>query len=196
MLVLLDHLDKRFYAPRIYVSAATDALSATKAAARERRWAEEEEEEERQAGAGARRQQRRRRPSDDYACVTIPRSREVGQAWLSSALTTARACLHALALVWRERPALLLANGPGTCVPLCAAAALLRAAGASRTRVAYVESVARVRRLSLSARLLGALRLADVLLVQWPALAEEEGRGAGGGGGAAAGRAECAGRLF
>jgi len=188
MLVLLDHVDKAFYAPRVYVSAASDALSAGKAAARERRWAASA------GGAGAPRQQQqqqRRRGEDEdeqlpYRCVTIPRSREVGQPWLSSALTTARASLWAALLVLRERPDLLLANGPGTCVPLAVAAFLWRAAGACGTRVAYVESVARVRRLSLSARLLRALRVPDVLLVQWPALAE---RYPGGG-------TECVGRLF
>lgn len=195
MLALLDHVDKRFYAPRVYVSAATDALSATKAAARERRWAEERGEEEDEDEDERRRQ--RQQPAQ-FKCLTIPRSREVGQAWVSSAFTTARACLYAFLLIPSERPALLLANGPGTCVPLCAAAALWRAAGACGTRVAYVESVARVQRLSLSARLLRALRLADVLLVQWPALAEEEGKGVGGsgGGGGRGGRAECVGRLF
>lgn len=190
MLALLDHLDKSFYAPRVYVSAATDALSAAKAAARERRWAEERQQQQEEDDGDAA-PQRQQRPPPPHKCLTIPRSREVGQPWASSALATLRALSHALLLLPRERPALLLVNGPGTCVPLCAAAALWRAAGFCDARVAYVESVARVRRLSLSARVLRALRLADVLLVQWPALAEK-GRGGGGG----AGRAECVGRLF
>lgn len=179
MLALLDHVDKRFYTPRVYVSAATDALSATKAAARERRWAAEADDDQQQ-------------PQQSFKLLTIPRSREVGQPWVSSAFTTARACLYAFCLIPRERPALLLANGPGTCVPLCAAAVLWRALGVCQTRIAYVESVARVRRLSLSAKLLRGLRLVDVLMVQWPALAEEKKGGGGGGGG----RAECVGRLF
>jgi beta-1,4-N-acetylglucosaminyltransferase len=188
MLVLLDHMDKSFYSPRVYVSAATDALSAGKAAARERRWAAEQDEARRKAGETPppKHQQQQQQHQQPARCLTIPRSREVGQPWLSSALSTARACLWAARLVLRERPALVLANGPGTCVPLVAAAVLWRAAGLCRTRVAYVESVARVRRLSLSARLLRALRMADVMLVQWPALAERyPGKGT-----------ECVGRLF
>jgi beta-1,4-N-acetylglucosaminyltransferase len=184
MLALLDHVDKRFYTPRVYVSAATDALSATKAAARERRWADADDADD---------QRPRQPPQRPYELLTIPRSREVGQPWISSAFSTARACLSASLLIPREKPALLLANGPGTCVPLCAAAVAWRALGVCQTRVAYVESVARVRRLSLSAKLLRVLRLADVLMVQWPALAEKKNGGGGGGG---AGRAECVGRLF
>jgi beta-1,4-N-acetylglucosaminyltransferase len=34
----------------------------------------------------------------------------------------------------------------------------------------YVESIARVRKLSLSGRILYLSRMADVLFVQWPAL--------------------------
>lgn len=38
--------------------------------------------------------------------------------------------------------------------------------------IVYVESIARVKRLSLSAKILYHLRLADVLVVQWEALAK------------------------
>ena len=78
----------------------------------------------------------------------------------------------------------LLCNGPGTCLPVIGAAALLDAALAAgaplglggararaRTRVVYVESVARVRELSLTARIARAAGLLDGLLVQWPELA-------------------------
>jgi hypothetical protein len=43
---------------------------------------------------------------------------------------------------------------------------LARALGLGRSNVAYVESIARTRRFSLSATLLYHLRLADVLFVQ------------------------------
>jgi beta-1,4-N-acetylglucosaminyltransferase len=41
----------------------------------------------------------------------------------------------------------------------------------SRCRVVYVESIARVTRLSLSARILYHLRIADAVFVQWEELA-------------------------
>jgi beta-1,4-N-acetylglucosaminyltransferase len=192
MLALLDHLDRAFYSPRVYVSAATDALSAAKAAARERRWADEAEGEHHPP-------QEQPPPQPLFKCVTIPRSREVAQPWISSAFTTLRALASAFCVIAHERPHLLLCNGPGTCVPLALAVVLLRAVGwlpGAETRVAYVESVARVRRLSLSARLLRVARAADLLLVQWPELAAPVRRGGGGGGGGNGGAAEYAGRLF
>lgn len=50
---------------------------------------------------------------------SIPRAREVGQSWLSSLWTFARALLSATVIVWQERPQLIVCNGPGTCVPVC-----------------------------------------------------------------------------
>ena len=51
--------------------------------------------------------------------VTIRRSREVGQSFLTSTFTTARGLLDAVGIVWLSRPALVLVNGPGTCIPIC-----------------------------------------------------------------------------
>ena len=58
----------------------------------------------------------------------IPRSREVGQSWLTSNFTTLRALAPAAGIVLRRRPRLLLVNGPGTCIPVCAAAFVFRRA--------------------------------------------------------------------
>ena len=49
----------------------------------------------------------------DTIIRTIPRSREVGQSYLSSIQSTLRALLHSLSLVLFEQPSLLLVNGPG-----------------------------------------------------------------------------------
>ncbi len=45
-----------------------------------------------------------------------------------------------------------------------------RAVGLARGRVVYVESIARVYRLSLTGKILYHLRLADSFFVQWPDL--------------------------
>ncbi len=66
----------------------------------------------------------------------------------------------------------VLVNGPGTCVPICAAALLLRLTHLHDTRIAYVESIARVQSLSLSGKVLYYSRVADVMLVQWPEMAQ------------------------
>eukprot|EP01069_Polyplicarium_translucidae_P003164 Polyplicarium_translucidae@DN2229_c0_g1_i1.p1 len=54
--------------------------------------------------------------------ATIPRSREVGQGWMSSAVTAAISLCHTIVLVAKFRPDLVLVNGPGTCVPVCVSA--------------------------------------------------------------------------
>jgi hypothetical protein len=53
-------------------------------------------------------------------------------------------------VVLDHRPDVVLLNGPGTCIPIAAAALLLRLLGVCCGRVVYVESIARVYRLSLS----------------------------------------------
>lgn len=79
-----------------------------------------------------------------------------------------------------ERPDVILCNGPGTCIPLCAAAFVLRVISPvllcpppfrlSMPAIVYVESIARVASLSLSGKLLYHLRLADAVYVQWEGL--------------------------
>ena len=78
------------------------------------------------------------------------------------------ALLHAVVLVLRIRPSLLLCNGPGTCIPIAAVAIALRWLGIKYVTVIYVESICRVESLSLSGNLL--LPVADHFLVQWPNL--------------------------
>jgi beta-1,4-N-acetylglucosaminyltransferase len=107
----------------------------------------------------------------DAKIVRITRAREVGQRWGSSALTSARACAEALRLVWRERPELVLCNGPGVCVPICLAAFLLRALASPRYRpkIVFCESFCRVSTLSLTGKIMYHV-LADRFVVHWPAL--------------------------
>lgn len=103
--------------------------------------------------------------------VTIPRSREVGQPYLTSVLTTARAAWRALHIVHSADPHILLCNGPGTCLPVCVAAILRRALVGGTPTIVYIESIARVHTLSLTGKLIMMLHLADAFLVQWPQLA-------------------------
>jgi len=98
----------------------------------------------------------------------IPRSREVGQSWFSSVASTAYACVWAFILIAQLRPKLVIANGPGTCLPLCLAAFFFRLLGVLDTRVVFCESFCRVKSLSLTGRLL--YPIADRFVVQWPEL--------------------------
>ncbi|KAL4419553.1 hypothetical protein ABPG77_006884 [Micractinium sp. CCAP 211/92] len=109
-------------------------------------------------------------PAPAYSVAFIPRSREVGQSWVSSVPSTLRALWTAVAMVLDHSPDLVLLNGPGTCIPIAAAAFLLRLLGLCEGRVVYVESIARVYRLSLSGKILYHSRLAHTFFVQWEEL--------------------------
>merc|ERR1719378_1658574 len=113
----------------------------------------------------------------DYEVVRIPRSREVKQSWVTTVWTTALATAFTITH-WRKigRTDLLLVNGPGTCVPICLIAWLINFAKwlvgpthLPQTKIVFVESICRVKTLSLTGKIL--TRFADHLLVQWPKLA-------------------------
>lgn len=106
----------------------------------------------------------------DYV-LTVPRSRSVGQSWLTTPLTTLRALAASVALVARLQPDVILCNGPGTCIPICAAGYILRFLGVKHVKIIFVESFCRVTTLSLTGKLL--YWAADRFLVQWPGLRDK-----------------------
>jgi beta-1,4-N-acetylglucosaminyltransferase len=135
---------------------------------------------------------------NSYNILTVPRARRVHQSYLTAPFTTLQ-CLCACLLVLCGRhpdqrlpkqynspyPDLILINGPATAVCVTLAAKIIRffqylfglgfllrsstKPPASKMRILYVESWARVKKLSISGLLL--LPLADSFLVQWPDLA-------------------------
>ncbi|KAF9666429.1 hypothetical protein SADUNF_Sadunf16G0228500 [Salix dunnii] len=149
-------LSKDRFCPRFYVAAATDNMSLQKAHLLE------ENVYNLNGGKGG---------STQF--LQIYRSREVGQSYITSIGTTFLALVHALWLMIRIRPQVVLCNGPGTCVPLCLIAFMFKVVGVRWSSVFYVESIARVRKLSLSGLLLYKLRIADQFFVQWPQLQRE-----------------------
>lgn len=98
----------------------------------------------------------------------IKRSREVKQSWLSTIFTSLLSTVQCFFLVLRIRPRLIICNGPGTCVPVCYCAFLLKVVGMGDTKIIFVESFCRVEKLSLTGRLL--YPIADRFIVQWPQL--------------------------
>uniref|UniRef100_A0A6Q2ZPV6 UDP-N-acetylglucosamine transferase subunit ALG14 n=1 Tax=Esox lucius TaxID=8010 RepID=A0A6Q2ZPV6_ESOLU len=106
-----------------------------------------------------------------FTLQRIPRSREVRQSWSSSVVSTLNALLYAVPLVFRLSPDMVLCNGPGTCVPLCAAGLLLGLVGLKKVLIVYVESICRVESLSLSGKIL--YRLSDYFFVQWSSLKDK-----------------------
>lgn len=155
MINLLAVLQMDRFKPRFYIAAATDNMSLQKASILENSFLDKAQD----GGVVG-----------TSHFMQIYRSREVGQSYITSIGTTFISLTHALWLMFRIRPQVILCNGPGTCIPLCIIAFLFKVFGIWWSSIFYIESIARVRRLSLSGLLLYKLRMADQLFVQWPQL--------------------------
>jgi beta-1,4-N-acetylglucosaminyltransferase len=118
-------------------------------------------------------QRAKQNPIREYSFHHIVRSREVGQSWITSFFSTLLACVVAVPAVFRLKPDLVLCNGPGTCIPVCAIAFLYKMLGVNSCWIVYVESICRVETLSLSAKLLYWFHIANEVFVQWPELQEK-----------------------
>ncbi|RLV91470.1 UDP-N-acetylglucosamine transferase subunit ALG14 [Spathaspora sp. JA1] len=103
-----------------------------------------------------------------YLC--IPRARKVGEPLISSVFNTLFSFLvSALSLlILKQKPSVLLLNGPGTSVPIAYILFALKYLGLCNTKIIYIESLARVNKLSLSGSLL--LPICDRFIVQWEPL--------------------------
>ncbi|XP_042317386.1 UDP-N-acetylglucosamine transferase subunit ALG14 homolog [Sceloporus undulatus] len=151
ILRLLNSLSQA-YSPRHYVLADSDKMSEDKIRSFEQKRAE-------------------MFSNSLFTLHRIPRSREVRQSWSSSVLTTMHSMFYALPLAFRLKPDLVLCNGPGTCVPICVAALLLKMLRLKKITIVYVESICRVENLSLSGKIL--YHFSDYFIVQWPTLKEK-----------------------
>ncbi|KIJ18827.1 glycosyltransferase family 1 protein [Paxillus involutus ATCC 200175] len=165
-LMLTSALDLTRYAPRTYIISEGDTLSAKKAIALESHLKAAE-------------------ATSDYRILRIPRARRVHQSLLTVLPTfmhSLLACIHLVTispLLGRSTFGapfvdLVILNGPGTCVTLCAAIMLNKLIGLPSPKMIYVESFARVQSLSLSGRILR--HVVDRFIVQWPGLLSADGR--------------------
>ncbi|EFA00490.1 UDP-N-acetylglucosamine transferase subunit ALG14 homolog [Tribolium castaneum] len=148
MLTLMASLDFAKYSPRYYIMAKTDTTSYAKV----RKFEETKNH-------------------SNYEIIEIPRSRVVGQSYITSIFTTLYSILYSVPLVCKIRPDLILCNGPGTCIPICLISFLLKAAFISDTRIVFIESFCRTETFSLSGKIL--MYFADNFLVQWPSLKQK-----------------------
>jgi beta-1,4-N-acetylglucosaminyltransferase len=98
----------------------------------------------------------------------IPRSRVVGQSYITSVFSTLYSFIHCALVVWQERPTVLLANGPGTCLPILMCAWIYRTIGIAPCTIFLLESYACVSHQSLTAKL--CKPFVDRYCVQWPQL--------------------------
>lgn len=141
-------LNPRLYQPRLYVSAESDSSSKYKIKSVEAQF--------------------RSISLTEFSTKDIPRSRKVKQSYISSIFTTLYSTFACIPIVYSFKPDLILCNGPGTCIPICVVAFLMKVLFLLKTKIVFVESICRVQTLSLSGKIL--LRFADKVLVQWPDL--------------------------
>ena len=110
--------------------------------------------------------------------IKIPRSRRVGQSFYTSVFTTIQSILYIIPILFIQLPDVIIVNGPGVCIPPCLIAFILKVVGLKHVSIVFIESLARVKHLSLTGKLL--LPIADRFLVQWPylkgSIAEYHGR--------------------
>lgn len=106
-----------------------------------------------------------------------PRSREVGQSYISSIFTTLYAFVYAIWIVWKVQPDLVLCNGPGTCLPIVVISFVMGkwrrilfggSNPCTETKIIFVESFCRVQHLSLTGKLL--YPIVDRFIVHWDEL--------------------------
>jgi beta-1,4-N-acetylglucosaminyltransferase len=123
-----------------------------------------------------------------FTISKVPRARKIHQSLLTTPFSCLQTFIAALRVLGDQRlpaPDLILTNGPATSAIVIFASLALRFIGSANhedTRIMYVESFARVTKLSLSAKCVAWA--VDRLLVQWEELH-----------GKARGKAEYAGLL-
>jgi beta-1,4-N-acetylglucosaminyltransferase len=162
MLLMLSQVPLGDFQKRTWVFSAGDEFSAQKAA-------EVEKALEGRDGLGV------------SSIIGIPRARRVHQSLITTPFSSLKCLWTCLSLLVRNTPDIILTNGPGTGVIVVLASIILRffdtlpfslpffnGEKGCKTRVIYVESLARVKKLSLSGKLLR--RFVDRFIVQWDTL--------------------------
>ncbi|KAJ2736353.1 metalloprotease [Coemansia sp. BCRC 34962] len=117
---------------------------------------------------------RRDAEKEEYFVGRVPRSRRVGQPWLTTPLSILLCFGKVVQLMYQYSPDAVLCNGPGNCVVVCMVATIARVLGIKRIPIIYVESFARVNTLSLSGKIV--YLLADRFIVQWPDILQRYSR--------------------
>lgn len=146
MVTIVKKLDKTKYSPRCYIIAHNDKTSLAKV---------ETLEQDTKDGT--------------YSVIYLFRSRNVAQNFLSSIWSTLYAILCSIPLYFKQKPDVILCNGPSTCVPICLVAFALKLFNYNmHNKIVFVESFCRVKTISLSGKIL--LYLSSLFVVQWPQL--------------------------
>ncbi|CAD0199394.1 unnamed protein product [Chrysodeixis includens] len=145
LLRFVNKLNMKKYQPRMYILADNDVNSEVKIRETEK-------------------------DNNNFYLARIPRSRNVKQSYLSSVVSTLYATLYTIPIIFKLKPDIIFCNGPGTCIPVCVVAFLLRCLFLLDCRIVFIESICRVRTLSLTGKILQYF--ADIMIVQWPNMTE------------------------
>lgn len=102
--------------------------------------------------------------------IVVSRARSVGESFILSIFSTVKSICSSIIQIYSmpQFPDILLLNGPGTSVALAYVLFIFKYCGLCKTKIIYIESLARVSRLSMSGYLL--LPIADRFVVQWKQL--------------------------
>ena len=179
MLTMLSnpYFTPRTYTHRTYVVSEGDGFSAGRAVEFEKGFAARQEQH---TGTNGEKE-------PGYSVHTVPRARRIHQSLLTTPFSSLHCLMASISLLRshpRGKPDLILTNGPATALIFIIASLVMDYfsflgnwdKGNGSTRSIYVESWARVRRPSLSCRIIVNLGLCHQVLVQWPQL-EEAGWG-------------------
>jgi len=102
---------------------------------------------------------------------SIPRSREVGQSYITSIYTTIKSIIYSIYIIGVTRPDIVICNGPGTCLPIIYSTLLYRIFGICHGNIIFIESFCRVQSLSLTGKLV--FYVVDRFIVHWNELYEK-----------------------
>mmetsp|Transcript_6563 Transcript_6563/g.9655 ORF Transcript_6563/g.9655 Transcript_6563/m.9655 type:complete len:302 (-) Transcript_6563:171-1076(-) len=197
MLQLLQQLDPKIYAPIVYIVAKSDVTSIPRLQRYMSSSATKDGNDDYHQWEGRypkcvndetknNNDDRATTPPAKAQVYTLPRAREVHQSYISSIFTTLYSTYKTAQLLWKLQPHLIVTNGPGTCVPIVYCSFILRCLfslgdlsrfgedpSSSKRKVfrtIFIESLCRVKTLSLSGKLV--YPIVDSFVVHWPSLME------------------------
>lgn len=111
----------------------------------------------------------------DYQITTIYRARNIGEgkvkATVNTLLSFKSTMMNLIISRLKDQPDVFLTNGPGTAIPIAYMLFILKFFGLCKTKIIYVESLARVKELSLTGFLI--LPISNRIIVQWEPLAKK-----------------------
>jgi beta-1,4-N-acetylglucosaminyltransferase len=100
----------------------------------------------------------------------IYRSRNVGQSFKSSIITTLISFVHSVLIIIKTRPNMIVTNGPGVALPLCYTGYILKnLLLLYEFKILFIESYCRTESISLAGKLIEPI--SDKFIVLWKELA-------------------------